>query len=101
MLILNEGQYAKNVYDGNNIEIKSIMSKIRYVTRYLSHIENKTDEENYEHTVRWMKKYHNNFDESCYSNLISDAIKNAHKYPFYNIKNIQSIKYMKNKKKNG
>ena len=89
MFILNEGQYAKNVYDGKNTEIKSIMSKIRYVTRYLSHIENKTDEENYEYTVRWMKEYHNNFDESCYSNLISDAIKNAHKYPFYDIENIK------------
>ena len=89
MLILNEEKYAKSVYDGVNTEIKSIMSKIRYVTRYLLHTENKSDEENYRTTVEWMKKYHDNFDESCYSNLISDAIKKAHKYPFYNIKNIK------------
>lgn len=89
MLILNEEKYAKNVYDGNNSDIKSIMSKIRYITRYLLYAQNKTDEEIYECTVEWMIKYHDNFDESCYSNLISDAIKKAHKYPFYNIESIQ------------
>ena len=89
MLILNEKEYAKNVYDGRNKDIKSIMSKIRYVTRYLLYGENKSDEENYKCTIEWMKKYHNNFDESCYSNLLSDAIKKAHKYPFYNIENIK------------
>ena len=89
MLILNEEKYAKNVYDGNNSDIKSIMSKIRYITRYLLYAQNKTDEEIYECTVEWMIKHHDNFDESCYSNLISDAIKKAHKYPFYNIENIQ------------
>ena len=89
MLILNEEKYAKGVYDGNNTEIKSVMAKIRYITRYLIHTENKTDEMTYEYTVEWMKTHHNNFDESCYSNLISDAIKKAHKYPFYDIKNIK------------
>lgn len=89
MLILNEKEYAKNVYDGRNKDIKSIMSKIRYVTRYLLYGENKSDEENYKCTIEWMKKYHNNFDESCYSNLLSDAIKKAHKYPFYNIEHIK------------
>lgn len=92
MLILNEKKYAKSVYDGKNIEIKSIMSKLRYVTRYLLYAENKNDEENYKATVEWMKEYHDNFDESCYSNLISDAIKKAHKYPFYNIENIKITK---------
>ena len=33
------------MYDGKNIEIKSIMSKIRYITRYLLYKENKSDEE--------------------------------------------------------
>ena len=89
MLILNEEQYAKTVYDDKNTEIKSIMPKIRYITRYLLHTEHKSDEENYKVTVAWMKKHHDNFDESCYSNLISDAIKGAHKYPFYNIENIK------------
>ena len=89
MLILNEEKYAANVYDGENAEIKSVMSKIRYITRYLLHAKNKTDEENYECSVEWMKKHHDNFDESCYSNLISDAIKKAHKYPFYYIENIK------------
>ena len=89
MLILNEEKYAKSVYDGENTEIKSIMAKIRYITRYLLYTENKNDEEIYKTTVDWMKKNHDNFDESYYSNLISDAIKGAHKYPFYNIENIK------------
>lgn len=89
MLILNEKKYAKTVYDGKNTEIKSIMSKVRYITRHFLYTESKNDEENYKTTVEWMKKHHDNFDESCYSNLISDAIKKAHGYPFYNIENIK------------
>jgi hypothetical protein len=89
MLILNEERYAKGIYDGENTDIKSIMSKIRYITRYLIHTENKTDEEAYEGSVEWMKQHQDNFDESCYSNLISDAIKKARKYPFYDIENIK------------
>lgn len=89
MLILNEEKYAKTIYDGKNTEIKTIMSKIRYVTRYLWHVEDKKGEENYQATVEWLKKYHDNFDESCYSNLISDAIKKAHKYPLNDIKKIE------------
>ena len=89
MLILNEEQYAKTIYDGINQDVKSIMSKIRYVTRYFLHTEHKDDIDNYVHTVEWLKVHHNNFDESNYSNLISDAIKKAHKYPFYNIENIK------------
>lgn len=92
MLILNEEKYAKSVYDGKNTEVKSIMSKIRYITRYFLYTENKNDEQNYKDTVEWMRVYHDNFDESCYSNVISDAIKKAHKYPFYNIKNIKITK---------
>ena len=89
MLILNEEKYAKTLYDGKNIEVKSAMAKIRYVTRYLIHSENRGDEETYKLTVEWMTKYHDNFDESCYSNVISDAIKKAHQYPFYVIDNIK------------
>lgn len=88
MLILNEEQYAKNLYDGKNTEVKSIMSKIRYITRYLVHSESKDDDEAYKLSVAWLKKHHDNFDESCYSNVISDAIKKASKYPFYVIDNI-------------
>ena len=89
MLILNEEKYAKTIYDGINTDVKSVMAKIRYITRHLLYTEHKSDEENYRLTIEWMKKYHNNFDESYYSNLISDAIKKAHKYPFYNIENIK------------
>ena len=88
MLILNEEKYAQSVYEGKNKEIKSIMSRIRYVTRYLLHKEHRNDEENYKYTVEWLKQNQDNFDESCYSNLISDAIKGAHKYPFYCLENI-------------
>ena len=89
MLILNEALYAKNIYNQTNKDVKSIMAKIRYLTRYFLYTENQNDEENYQHTVVWLKKYHDNFDESYYANLIADAIKKAHKYPFYNIESIQ------------
>lgn len=92
MLILNEEKYAKDIYDGKIIDVKSIMSKIRYITRYLFYSKNKNDEEIYKETVRWLTNNHNNFDESCYSNLISDAIKNVKKYPFYNINCIKITK---------
>ena len=89
MLILNEEQYAKDLYDGKNQDIKSIMAKIRYITRYLIHSEKKSDDEAYTEIVKWLKQNHNNFDESSYSNVISDAIKAASKYPFYIIDNIK------------
>lgn len=89
MLILNEEKYAKDLYDGNNQDAKSIMAKIRYVTRYLVHSEQKSDNDVYMDTVKWLNQHHNNFDESSYSNVISDAIKVASKYPFYIIDNIK------------
>lgn len=89
MLILNEAQYAKDLYDGKTQDIKSIMAKIRYITRYLVHFKQKNDNDVYQETVKWLKQYHNNFDESSYSNVISDAIKMAYKYPFYVIDNIK------------
>lgn len=92
MLILNEEKYAENLYCGRNNEVKSILVKIGYVTRYQLHTLKYNDEDNYKYTVKWASKYHNNFDESCYSNLISDAIKRAHKTPFYNIDSIKITK---------
>ena len=89
MLILNEENYAKDIYNGRITDVKSVMAKIRYITRYLIHSENKKVEDVYKNSVEWLKKYHDNFDESCYSNLISDAIKGAVKYPFYNIDSIK------------
>ena len=89
MLILNEEQYAKDLYDEKNTDIKSIMTKIRYITRYLIHSEHKSNSDAYKETVEWLSKHHNNFDESSYSNVISDAIKGATKYPFYIIDNIK------------
>ena len=89
MLILNEEKYAKDLYDGKNQEIKSVMAKIRYITRYLIHSLHKSDDDVYKDTVQWFKQYQNNFDESSYSNVISDGIKAASKYPFYIIDNIK------------
>lgn len=89
MLILNEEKYAKALYDGENQDVRSIMGKIRYITRYLVHSEQKSDDDAYKETVIWLSRYHNNFDESSYSNVISDAIKAASKYPFYIIDNIK------------
>jgi hypothetical protein len=92
MLILNEEQYVKNLYYGNTIDIKSIVTLIGYITRYQLYALNYSDEDNYKYTVEWMKNYHHNFDESYYSNLIADAIKKAHKSPFYNIESIKITK---------
>lgn len=92
MLILNEKQYAQDIYDGKNEDIKSVLQKIGYITRYFLHSLNQSDEENYKNTVEWLKKHHANFDEVYYSNLISDAIKRAYKKPFYCIENIKITK---------
>ena len=89
MLILNEEKYAKEIYCGKNTEIKSALLKIQYVTRYLLYIENKNDADIYKLCVKWMQDNHNNFEESCYSNVISRAIKLARKQPFYNIEDIK------------
>lgn len=85
MLILNEEKYAKDLYCGKNQDVKNIVKKIGYVTRYQLYALNYNDKDNYDYTVKWLHKHHKNFDESCYSNCIADAIKLAHKSPFYNI----------------
>ena len=92
MMILNEERYAKNLYDGKNQDVKSIMAKIRYITRYLIHTEHKNNNDVYKEIVKWLKIHHNNFDESSYSRVIADAIKSAPKYPFYIIDNIKVTK---------
>lgn len=92
MLILNEEKYAENLYLGKNTNIKSVVGVVGYVARYQLYTLGYTDEDNYKSTVEWMNKYYNNFDESYYSNLIADAIKKAHKSPFYHIKNIHITK---------
>ena len=92
MMILNEEKYANDIYSGENKNIKSILQKIGYITRYFLYSLKQSDEENYKNSVNWLKKHHNNFDESYYSNLISDAIKRAYKQPFYYIDSIKITK---------
>lgn len=92
MLILNEEKYAKDIYDGKVDSVKSVLTKVGYITRYLMYSLGQSDAETYQNTVSWMKIHHNNFDESCYSKLISDAVRNAHKRPFYNVENIKITK---------
>lgn len=89
MLILNEQKYAEDLYLGRNNDIKSILAKIGYVTRYHLYTLNYNDKDNYDCTVKWLNKHHNNFNESNYSNLIADAIKKAYKHPFYRIDSIK------------
>ena len=89
MMILNEAKYAKDLYDGKHTDVKSVMAKIRYIARYLIHSEHQIDDDAYLTLVQWLKKHHDNFDESSYSNVIVDAIKGAHKYPFYIIDHIK------------
>ena len=81
MLILNEAKYAQDVYNGTNTDVKSVVPKIGYVTRYLLHTLQQNDSDNYDNTVAWMQQHHDNFDESYYANLIADAIKKAYKKP--------------------
>lgn len=92
MLILNEEVYAKKLYDRQNTDIKSVVALVGYVTRYQLHALHYSDEDNYKYAVEWLTKYHSNFDESYYSNLIADAIKRAHKNEFYHIESIQITK---------
>jgi hypothetical protein len=92
MLILNEAEYARDIYIGKDVGVKSIMEQIRYITRYLIFSEQQDDECVYVNTIKWLKSHRNNFDESYYCNIISDAIQKAHKYPFYVIDNIQVTK---------
>lgn len=89
MLILNEEQYAASLYNGKNDKVKSVVGKIGYLTRYNLYTLGYDDAENYKYTIEWMNKNHGNFDESYYSNLVSDAIKRAHKTPFYNVEGIK------------
>ena len=92
MLILNEQQYAERLYSGKNNDVKSILTKVGYITRYHLYALNYNDTENYERTVQWLVNHHDNFNESYYSNLISDAIKRARKTPFYNINELKITK---------
>ena len=92
MLILNEQEYAKNLYEGRNNEVKSVAAKVGYVTRYLLYARGLNDSDNYYETVKWMNRHHDNFEENCYSNLIADAIKKAHKRPFFNVGDIRITK---------
>ena len=89
MLILNEQKYAEDLYFGKNNDVKSILSKIGYITRYQLYAFNYNDQDNYNNTVKWLQQNHNNFNESNYSNLIADAIKKAYKHPFYNMGHIK------------
>ena len=89
MLILNERKYAEDLYNGKIKDVKSILTKIGYVTRHLLYTERYNDDDIYNCTVKWLEEHHNTFDESCYSNLIADAIKKAHKNPFYHIDSIK------------
>lgn len=88
MLILNEKKYAEDLYLGRNNEVKSVTAKVGYVTRYQLYVLGYADDDNYSYTVKWMSKHHDNFDESCYSKLISDAVKKAHKRPFFDVEDI-------------
>ena len=85
MLILNEKTYAEELYLGKNVEIKSLTAKVGYVTRYQLYVLGYSDDDNYSYAVKWMNKHHDNFDESCYSKLIVDAVKKAHKRPFFDV----------------
>lgn len=88
MLILNEKKYAEDLYLGRNNEVKSVIAKVGYITRYQLYVLGYSDDDNYSYAVKWMKGHHDNFDESCYSKLISDAVKKAHQRLFFNIDNI-------------
>ena len=88
MLILNEEKYAQDLHDGKHDELKSIVAKIGYITRYFHYTLGLDKIDNYKRTVEWLKCNHGNFEESVYSNVIADSIKRAQKRPFYHIDSI-------------
>ena len=92
MLILNEEKYAESVFNGSNTQVKSIVAQIGYVTRYQLYVLGYDDATNYMNAVKWANRYCKNFDESCYSNLVADAVKKAHKTPFYYIDSLKITK---------
>ena len=75
MLILNEKNYVEELYFGRNNEVKSVVAKVGYITRYQLHALGYNDDDNYFYAVKWMTRHHDNFNENCYSKLISDAVK--------------------------
>lgn len=87
-MILNEELYAKNLLLGKNKDVKSTVKKIGYITRYNAQILNKSEKDNYISTVQWMNKHQDNFDESSYSNVISNAIKVAKRVSLYKVDGI-------------
>lgn len=89
MLILNERQYAHDVFCGTNTEVKAIFEKIKYVTRFQLYELHYNDEDNYNYTVKWLNEHHENFNENCYSQLIADSVRMASKTPFFNIDEIK------------
>jgi hypothetical protein len=92
MMILNEKKYAEDLFLGRNDEVKSVTGKVGYVTRYQLFALGYSDEDNYMYAVKWMQKHHDNFDENCYSKLIADAVKRAHKKPFFDVGAIKITK---------
>jgi hypothetical protein len=66
-----------------------VVAKVGYITRHNLYSLGLSDAENYKQTVCWMNEHHDNFDESYYSNLITDGVKRAHKNPFYRIESIK------------
>lgn len=89
MLVLNEQKYAEDLYYDRNDDVKSLVTKMGYITRYQLYVLGFNDVDNYKYAVKWANKYHNNFDEASYSNLIADAVKRAHKKSFYNIDSLK------------
>lgn len=92
MLILNEKNYVEELYFGRNNAVKSVVAKVGYITRYQLHALGYNDDDNYFYAVKWMTRHHDNFNENCYSKLISDAVKKAHKRPFFNVGDISITK---------
>ena len=93
MLILNEMKYAESVYLGKNKDVKSVVAKVGYITRYQLYALGYNDDDNYSYAITWMNRHHDNFDENCYSKLVYDAVKKAHKKPFFNVGSIKITKH--------
>ena len=92
MMILNEEKYAKDLLTGKRQDVKSLRKKIELITRYNYHVLNKSSDDNYSSTIKWLEKHQDIFSEQSYSNVIADCIKKAVKRPFYNIDSIKVTK---------
>lgn len=91
MIIFDEERYAKNFILGT-VQVPSMFEKIKLLTRYNHHVLGLSPFDNYKFTVQWLKSHCKIFSDYSCSQVITNAIKKAPRYPFYKISSVQIYK---------